>query len=192
MCSPTLTPVPVDFSTLLDTAGPTALTDAVSAWLGRPPEEGDRAPAGDRLAALCRAVRELNARAAATDPDRPTAEGSNAVHQVTRLSERATADAAPSDVDAEDLRRYVIQESVVDGRLAVLLCRYRRRYPEGVGFLGMTQGAAGWFHKVMGPASESTFMRQGMARNALLRLSPSARCLDERLAQVGAAAGGTR
>jgi pyrroloquinoline quinone (PQQ) biosynthesis protein C len=129
-------------------------------------------------------------------------------------------------ITADELERELTAEALLSGNLAVLLCRYRRYYPEAIGFLGMTewfapdrfvhvvhawerlglpnvgmtyhqlhitidaQHAAGWFHNVMAPASRVAFMREGMARGALLRLNASARYLDERLGQAALAACG--
>ncbi|MEU4846880.1 iron-containing redox enzyme family protein [Streptomyces gilvosporeus] len=44
-------------------------------------------------------------------------------------------------ISSEDLRRELTAEALLSGNLAVLLCRYRRYYPEAIGFLGMTE----WF-----------------------------------------------
>ena len=246
------------------------VVDEVSSWLDRPAAALDHslgAAARDRVLAE---VSALNVRAGSGDagafhaqqlllgriyglctriPDRPSAEGSVALHAVTSALEQATMaaedrgiepgliDSAPTGGSAyvawlkrlarqhrsfrhpyylefihdhatgDDLRTYVIQESAVDGRfddllammqvgtsgkakmeiaanfwdemgngdpasvhtslfnqifdvfdiddreiqsalsanallsgnLAVLLCRYRRLYPEAVGFLGMTE-----------------------------------------------------
>lgn len=247
-----------------------ALVEEVSGWLSKPADEVDRGFAGKERTRILAAVAELNAAALAGDsegfyhqqlllsriynlilriPEEPTAEGSTAVHEVTRLLERATLEGEDRQLDgalledlpaepgaylswlkdrarrhrvfkhpyymdfirhhatAADVRTYMIQESVVDGRfddllalmqvgtsgpakmeiagnfwdemgngkpaevhthlfnqifdvfevsqreleesltatallsgnLAVLLSRYRHRYPEAVGFLGMTE-----------------------------------------------------
>ena len=246
-----------------------ALVDEISGWLDRPADEVDHELDGERRR-LCDGIASVNDGAADGDrqahycqqlllsriysqimriPDRPTAEGSVVLHEITRLLERATAAAedarlAPDAFDrmptepreylswlkrtarahrvfkhpyytdfiknhatVEDLRDYVIQESVVDGRfddllammqvgtsgaakleiahnfwdemgngnpdevhtslfnrifevfevtpqelergltanallngnLAVLVCRYRGLYPEAVGLMGMTE-----------------------------------------------------
>jgi hypothetical protein len=246
------------------------LVEEVSSWLDQEPQDVDRAVTEGDRARIRAAAREVNRRAAAGDqdaayaqqfllariyqvhtaiPQGASAEGSVALHEVTRLLEQATADAqdaritpgllesAPTEPRAylswlkqqarehrvykhpyyrefirdhatpDDLRSYVIQESVIDsrfddllammqigtsgpakmeiaanfwdemgngndaevhthlfnnifkvfdiqadelersltanallsGNLAVLLCRYRRFYPEAVGFLGMTE-----------------------------------------------------
>lgn len=159
-------------------AEPAALVEEISALLARPADEVDRIDAAerDRLSA---AVAALNDRAAGGDAEafhaqqlllariyqtimqiteRPTAEGSVFVHQVTRMLERATMAAEDARIEpgtiesapregraylswlkehirnhrvfkhpyytefinhtaqADDLRRYVIQESLVDGR----------------------------------------------------------------------------
>lgn len=160
------------------------LTDEILSWLNEPAESLDRAvPAAER-ARIGAGVRTLNELARAGDrsafyaqqfvlsriyllhtviPDQQTAEGSVALHEVTRLLEDATIAAqdaaiqpgtleqAPIDPKAylswmrrsakqhrvykhpyyrefirnhatvEDLRAYVIQESVVDGRFDDLL-----------------------------------------------------------------------
>lgn len=346
-----LTSRPTDFLKRLESRGPSALVEGVTSWLSVPADEVDQQLDGDRRQELVQAVRELNRRCRLGDdeafyaqqllltriyalitrlPDALTAEGSVAIHAVTRELERALIERENRLVDEDlvaaaparpreflswlrtyaraqpaykhpyyvdfisnhateaDLRTYVIQESVVDGRfddllammqvgaqgdpkleiasnywdemgngdpaqvhthlfnkifevfditedelagaltaeallsgnLAVLLCRYRRFYPEAVGFLGMTewfapdrfvhvvnawerlglpdvgivyhklhitvdsQHAAGWFHRVVGPAAGSDFMRAGITRGVLWRLNSSARYLDERLARV--------
>jgi pyrroloquinoline quinone (PQQ) biosynthesis protein C len=160
------------------------LVEEISSWLTRAGDEVDTAIQGDDRARILSAVRRLNdsARAgsdeafyyqqlllsriyalALTIPAAPTAEGSVAVHEVTRLLEDATVaaedgwiepgflDTAPTDprqylswlketarrhrvfkhpyyrefirnqATREDLRSYVIQESVVDGRFDDLL-----------------------------------------------------------------------
>lgn len=43
------------------------------------------------------------------------------------------------DISAEELERSLTATAMLSGNLAVLLCRYRRFYPEAVGFLGMTE-----------------------------------------------------
>ncbi|WP_434740803.1 iron-containing redox enzyme family protein [Micromonospora sp. SH-82] len=122
------------------------------------------------------------------------------------------------DISAEEMESAMTASDLLAGNLAVLLCRYRHLYPEAVGFLGMTewlvpdrfqnvvrawerlglpdvgityhrlhitidsQHAAGWFHNIVLPASESAYMRRGIARGVLWRLNSSARHLDERLA----------
>jgi Iron-containing redox enzyme len=160
------------------------LVEEVSSWLDRDPHEVDLAvTAGDRTR-ICDGVREMNRQAAAGDqdafyaqqfllariyqvhtaiPQGVSAEGSVALHEVTRLLEQATADAqdeqitggliesAPVEPRAylswlkaqarghrvykhpyyrsfirdhatpDDLRAYVIQESVVDGKFDDLL-----------------------------------------------------------------------
>lgn len=124
-------------------------------------------------------------------------------------------------ISAAELERALTAEALLSGNLVVLLCRYRRLFPEAAGFLGMTewlapdrfvhvvhawerlglaevgiayhrlhitidsQHAAGWFHNVVIPAAESSFMRRGIARGALWRLNSSARYLDERLGGAG-------
>lgn len=174
-------------SSIAGTAGlaaPRDLVDEVSQWLDQDPTELDRAIGDEHRARIRAAVCEMNERAAAGDQDAfysqqfllariyqlctamPTgasAEGSVALHEVTRLLERATEDAqdaqltagliasAPTDprkylswlkqqarehrvykhpyyrefirehATADDLRAYVIQESVVDGRFDDLL-----------------------------------------------------------------------
>jgi pyrroloquinoline quinone (PQQ) biosynthesis protein C len=160
------------------------VVEEVSSWLHRPADEVDAAVTTDERARVCARIGELNARAASGDPgafhaqqlllariyglhirlpERPTAEGSIAVHHVLRLLEDATTqaedrrldpdllDASPAEptaylswlkklarehrvykhpyyrefirnrATAEDLRTYVIQESVVDGRFDDLL-----------------------------------------------------------------------
>lgn len=42
-------------------------------------------------------------------------------------------------ITQEDLDRELSAEALLSGNLAVLLCRYRRFYPEAIGFLGMTE-----------------------------------------------------
>lgn len=346
-----LTSHSTDFLKRLESSGPLELVEGVTPWLSVPADEVDQQLDGDRRQDLIKAISELNRRCALGDseafyaqqlllariyalitqlPNALTAEGSVAIHQVTRELERALIErenqqvdpafvaAAPTqpkefvswlrtyarqqpaykhpyyvdfisnDATEADLRTYVIQESVVDGRfddllammqvgaqgnpkleiasnywdemgngdpeqvhthlfnkifevfnitegeladaltaeallsgnLAVLLCRYRQFYPEAVGFLGVTewfapdrfvhvvkawerlglpevgivyhrlhitidaQHAAGWFHRVVGPAAESDFMRAGITRGVLWRVNSSARYLDERLARV--------
>lgn len=43
------------------------------------------------------------------------------------------------DIDQEELERSLTANALLSGNLAVLLSRYRRYYPEAVGFLGMTE-----------------------------------------------------
>lgn len=43
------------------------------------------------------------------------------------------------DVTPEELERGLSANALLNGNLAVLLCRYRRFYPEAIGFLGMTE-----------------------------------------------------
>ena len=43
------------------------------------------------------------------------------------------------EIDDEELERSLTANALLSGNLAVLLCRYRRFYPEAVGFLGMTE-----------------------------------------------------
>lgn len=45
------------------------------------------------------------------------------------------------DISAADLEQALSAQSLLSGNLTVLVCRYRRLYPEAVGFLGMTE----WF-----------------------------------------------
>lgn len=45
------------------------------------------------------------------------------------------------DISEAELERALTAEALLSGNLAVLLCRYRRHFPEAVGFLGMTE----WF-----------------------------------------------
>ncbi|MER7210918.1 MULTISPECIES: iron-containing redox enzyme family protein [Streptosporangium] len=45
------------------------------------------------------------------------------------------------DIGADELEDALTAEALLSGNLAVMLCRYRRLYPEAVGFLGMTE----WF-----------------------------------------------
>ncbi|HVT71028.1 MAG TPA: iron-containing redox enzyme family protein [Trebonia sp.] len=155
-----------------------AIVDEVSAWLPVPADEIDRRHLGERDR-VAGAVARLNEAAAAGEPgahyqqqlllsriyqtimqipQRPTAEGSILLHEITRLLENATIaaedrwiepgllDQAPADparfmswlkglvrghraskhpyytrfinleAGREDLRTYVIQESLVDGR----------------------------------------------------------------------------
>lgn len=160
------------------------LVEEISSWLGQSAEELDRnVPAAERRGFRA-AVTALNNRAQAGDgeafyaqqfllariyqlhtviPDGATAEGSVALHEVTRLLEQATIAAQDADIEpgliesspdeprpylswikrtakdhrvykhpyykdfirhqatAEDLRSYMIQESVVDGRFDDLL-----------------------------------------------------------------------
>jgi hypothetical protein len=262
-----MTPEPEGVGPVYDSS---ALVEEVSDWLSKPADEVDRGFAGKDRTRILKAVAELNDAALAGDsegfyrqqlllsriynlilriPEEPTAEGSTAVHEVTRLLERATLAGEDRQLDAalledlpdepgaylswlkdrarrhrvfkhpyymdfirhhataDDVRTYMIQESVVDGRfddllalmqvgtagpakmeiagnfwdemgngkpaevhthlfnqifevfevsqreleesltatallsgnLAVLLSRYRHRYPEAVGFLGMTE-----------------------------------------------------
>jgi len=42
-------------------------------------------------------------------------------------------------ISDEDLERELTAQALLSGNLAVLLCRYRRFYPEAIGFLGMTE-----------------------------------------------------
>jgi pyrroloquinoline quinone (PQQ) biosynthesis protein C len=42
-------------------------------------------------------------------------------------------------ISDEDLERELTAQALLSGNLAVLLCRYRRYYPEAIGFLGMTE-----------------------------------------------------
>lgn len=176
---------PLDPATLSTTAMDTpGLVAEVSSWLGQDPHEVDLAVADADRARVRVGVTALNQRARAGDgeafhaqqlllariyglhttiPQGVTAEGSVAVHEVTRLLETATAaaqdeqipdgflDSAPTEPRAylswlkqqarihrvykhpyyrefirdratpEDLRAYVIQESVVDGRFDDLL-----------------------------------------------------------------------
>ncbi|MFY1619220.1 iron-containing redox enzyme family protein [Micromonospora sp. WMMD736] len=124
------------------------------------------------------------------------------------------------DISDEELESAMTANDLLAGNLAVLLCRYRQFYPEAVGFLGMTEWlvpdrfqnvvrawerlglpevgityhrlhitidskhAAGWFHNIVVPASESPQMRRGIARGSLWRMNSSARHLDERLARA--------
>jgi len=124
------------------------------------------------------------------------------------------------DITDDELESAMTASDLLAGNLAVMLCRYRQFYPEAVGFLGMTewlvpdrfqnvvrawerlglpevgiayhrlhitidsQHAAGWFHNVVVPASDSEAMRKGMLRGALWRLNSSGRHLDERLARA--------
>lgn len=46
------------------------------------------------------------------------------------------------DIPAQELERSLTANALLSGNLAVLLCRYRRLYPEAVGFLGMTEWLA--------------------------------------------------
>ncbi|HEY0169235.1 MAG TPA: iron-containing redox enzyme family protein [Jatrophihabitans sp.] len=160
------------------------LVEEISSWLGQSADEVDRnVPAAERRR-IRTAVTALNNRAQAGDadafyaqqfllariyqlhtviPDGATAEGSIALHEVTRLLEQATIAAQDADIEpgliesspdeprpylswikrtakehpvykhpyykdfirnhatAEDLRSYMIQESVVDGRFDDLL-----------------------------------------------------------------------
>jgi Iron-containing redox enzyme len=43
------------------------------------------------------------------------------------------------DIQDDELERSLTANALLSGNLAVLLCRYRRFYPEAVGFLGMTE-----------------------------------------------------
>lgn len=43
------------------------------------------------------------------------------------------------DIQPDELERSLTANALLAGNLAVLLCRYRRYYPEAVGFLGMTE-----------------------------------------------------
>jgi pyrroloquinoline quinone (PQQ) biosynthesis protein C len=43
------------------------------------------------------------------------------------------------NIGPEDLQRELTANALLSGNLAVLVCRYRRLYPEAVGFLGMTE-----------------------------------------------------
>ena len=43
------------------------------------------------------------------------------------------------DIQADELERSLTANALLSGNLAVMLCRYRRFYPEAVGFLGMTE-----------------------------------------------------
>jgi hypothetical protein len=43
------------------------------------------------------------------------------------------------DVTPDDLEKGLSGNALLNGNLAVLLCRYRRYYPEAIGFLGMTE-----------------------------------------------------
>ncbi|USX55461.1 iron-containing redox enzyme family protein [Lentzea sp. HUAS12] len=159
--------------------------ERVSDWLGRSADEIDRLVHPVELERVLGAIHELNRRAAASDPEmfyrqqlllsriytmqlrvapgEPSAEGSTALHRVTRLLEQATAaaedsrieagalDNAPAEpaefvswlkklarrhtvfkhpyytdfirdrADSEAIRRYMIQESVIDGRFDDLL-----------------------------------------------------------------------
>jgi hypothetical protein len=160
-----------------------ATVETISSWLRSPSEEVDQSLGEVGRVGAVNAVRAMNS-AALTDPtaffwqqkllariydlttqipDGPTAEGSVALHEVTRLLEVATMDAenryvpdglldqAPTDGKAylswlkkfarqhrvfkhpyyhefihnqagpEDLRTYILQESVVDGRFDDLL-----------------------------------------------------------------------
>ncbi|KOV79764.1 iron-containing redox enzyme family protein [Nocardia sp. NRRL S-836] len=161
------------------------VVERVSGWLGRSADEIDRFVHPAELERVLGEVHELNLRAATGDremfyrqqlllsriynvqlrvaPGEPSAEGSTAVHQVTRVLERATAaaedsrieagslDDAPAEpaeflswlkkvarqhtvfkhpyytdfirdrADREAIRRYMIQESVIDGRFDDLL-----------------------------------------------------------------------
>ncbi len=126
------------------------------------------------------------------------------------------------EITETELEDAMTANDLLAGNLAVLLCRYRHLYPEAVGFLGMTewlvpdrfqnvvrawerlglpdvgiayhrlhitidsQHAAGWFHNVVVPASQSPAMRRGIARGTLWRLNSSARHLDERMARASA------
>ncbi|MGW1836118.1 iron-containing redox enzyme family protein [Streptomyces sp. BBFR2] len=161
-----------------------ALVEEISGWLSKPADEVDRAFAGKKRDRILAAVTELNERALSGEaesfyhqqlllsrmhhlilriPEAPTAEGSIAVHEVTRSLEQATLrgedrqlDAAMLDdmpaesgqflswlkrqarshrvfkhpyymdfirhhATAADVRTYMIQESVVDGRFDDLL-----------------------------------------------------------------------
>ena len=163
---------------------PPNLVEEVSSWLGREPHEVDKLVTEDDRGRIRAAVLDMNRRAAAADaeafyaqqfllariyqvytaiPDGISAEGSVALHEVTRLLEQATEDAqdaqippgllagAPTEprsylswlkqqarghrvykhpyyrtfirnhATPDDLRAYVIQESVVDGRFDDLL-----------------------------------------------------------------------
>jgi pyrroloquinoline quinone (PQQ) biosynthesis protein C len=46
------------------------------------------------------------------------------------------------DITADELERALTANALLSGNLAVLLCRYRRYYPEAVGYLGMTEWLA--------------------------------------------------
>jgi len=160
------------------------LVEEISAWLNRSAAEVDAAWTPSERERIIRTVDSLNAAAAAGDadafyaqqfllsriyelhtriPDNQTAEGSVALHEVTRLLEEATIRAQDADIEpgtlesvpsepraylswikrtakehrvykhqyyrdfihnhatVDDLRAYVIQESVVDGRFDDLL-----------------------------------------------------------------------
>lgn len=122
------------------------------------------------------------------------------------------------DITTQEMESALTADDLLAGNLAVMLCRYRNMYPEAVGFLGMTewlvpdrfqnvvrawerlglpdvgityhrlhitidsQHAAGWFHNIVLPASDSEVMRRGIARGAMWRLNSSRRHLDRRLA----------
>jgi pyrroloquinoline quinone (PQQ) biosynthesis protein C len=43
------------------------------------------------------------------------------------------------DISPEELERAMTAEALLQGNIAVMLCRYRRYYPEAVGYLGMTE-----------------------------------------------------
>ncbi len=174
----------MDFTACLRDKGPLALVTCITPWLSCPADLVDQEVAGAARVDLLNAVSELNR--AATDggqdafyaqqlllarvyglvttlPDTLTAEGSAAVHEMTRLLERATIEGEDRHVDdalmrtapadprkflswlkdvarahtaykhpyylefirnratREDMRNYVIQESVVDGRFDDLL-----------------------------------------------------------------------
>ncbi|MFI6461702.1 iron-containing redox enzyme family protein [Streptomyces sp. NPDC050528] len=181
--------LPTDFTERLRASGhsgPLLFLEGVSPWLSCPASQVDRELDGVAREDLLTAVRELNDRRAAGEPeafyaqqlllarlydlitklpDTLTAEGSVVVHAVTRLLEQATLQAEERHVDAallaeaaaptkparylswlkeharrhpaykhpyyvdfirdhatrDDLRTYVIQESVVDGRFDDLL-----------------------------------------------------------------------
>jgi hypothetical protein len=160
------------------------LVEEISGWLSRPADEVDRSFTGKERDRVLAAVAELNEKALSGDsegfyyqqlllsriyhlilhiPETQTAEGSLAVHEVTRLLEQATLQGEDRQMDltllddlpaepsqflswlkeqarqhrvfkhpyymdfirnhatAADLRTYMIQESVVDGRFDDLL-----------------------------------------------------------------------
>jgi Iron-containing redox enzyme len=43
------------------------------------------------------------------------------------------------DIQADEFERSLTADALLSGNLAVMLCRYRRYYPEAVGFMGMTE-----------------------------------------------------
>jgi len=163
---------------------PRALIEEISGWLNQPAEDVDAAWTPAERGRIRAAVSQLNERAQAGDadafyaqqfllsriyqlhtliPSGQTAEGSVALHEITRLLEEATIAAQDADLEpgvldtlptepraylswikrtakdhrvykheyyrnfihnhatADDLRNYVIQESVVDGRFDDLL-----------------------------------------------------------------------